>query len=175
MWNMCLPGAPMVDFHKFFDGGNITQEDLVTWVTILMYHPVRPKSSCPLCASQANSSPPRTFAVFSQPQVEGSPSTRTNLATSLNANLPSSHEKSGDPFTWNDYSVKPAVLDDGALLSCTITTTLLHHRDRDREPVRRQRVVDAWDHSGDGAQPNDMRTRASDGSSLTLFMHKRTR
>ena len=42
MWNMNLPGAPMVDFHKFFDGENITQEDLVAWVNIGMHHLVRP-------------------------------------------------------------------------------------------------------------------------------------
>jgi hypothetical protein len=38
---MNLPGAPMVDFHKFFDGENITQEDLVAWVNIGMHHLVR--------------------------------------------------------------------------------------------------------------------------------------
>jgi hypothetical protein len=38
MWNMNLPGAPMVDFHKFFDGENITQEDLVVWVNVGTHH-----------------------------------------------------------------------------------------------------------------------------------------
>lgn len=38
MWNFNLPGAPLVDFHKFFDGENITQEDLVAWVNIGMHH-----------------------------------------------------------------------------------------------------------------------------------------
>ena len=38
MWNMNLPGKPMVDFHKFFDGENITQEDLVAWINIGMHH-----------------------------------------------------------------------------------------------------------------------------------------
>ena len=42
MWNMNLPGAPMVNFHKFFDGENITQEDLVAWVNIGMHHLVSP-------------------------------------------------------------------------------------------------------------------------------------
>lgn len=28
----------MVDFHKFFDGENITQEDLVAWVNVGMHH-----------------------------------------------------------------------------------------------------------------------------------------
>lgn len=41
MWNMNLPGKPMVDFHKFFDGENLTQEDLVAWVNIGMHHLVR--------------------------------------------------------------------------------------------------------------------------------------
>lgn len=41
MWNMNLPGDPMVDFHKFFDGDNITQEDLVAWVNVGMHHLVR--------------------------------------------------------------------------------------------------------------------------------------
>lgn len=38
---MNLPGSPMVDFHKFFDGENITQEDLVAWVNVGMHHLVR--------------------------------------------------------------------------------------------------------------------------------------
>lgn len=28
----------MVDFHKFFDSENITQEDLVAWVNVGMHH-----------------------------------------------------------------------------------------------------------------------------------------
>jgi primary-amine oxidase len=38
MWNFNLPGSPPVDFHKFFDGENITQEDLVAWVNLGMHH-----------------------------------------------------------------------------------------------------------------------------------------
>ncbi|KAF8887254.1 copper amine oxidase [Gymnopilus junonius] len=38
MWNLHLPGAPMVDFHKFFDGENITQKDLVAWINVGMHH-----------------------------------------------------------------------------------------------------------------------------------------
>lgn len=38
MWNMNLPGKPMVDFHRFFDGENITQEDIVAWINIGMHH-----------------------------------------------------------------------------------------------------------------------------------------
>jgi primary-amine oxidase len=41
MWNFNLPGSPPVDFHKFFDGENITQEDLVAWVNLGMHHLVR--------------------------------------------------------------------------------------------------------------------------------------
>ena len=41
MWNMHLPGAPVVDFHKFFDGENLTQQDLVAWINVGMHHLVR--------------------------------------------------------------------------------------------------------------------------------------
>ena len=40
MWNLNLPGEPMVDFHKFFDGENITQQDLVAWINVGMHHVV---------------------------------------------------------------------------------------------------------------------------------------
>jgi primary-amine oxidase len=40
MWNLNLPGEPMVDFHKFFDGDNITQQDLVAWINVGMHHVV---------------------------------------------------------------------------------------------------------------------------------------
>ncbi|KAI0689816.1 amine oxidase catalytic domain-containing protein [Cytidiella melzeri] len=99
MWNMNLPGKPMVDFHKFFDGENITQKDLVAWVNIGMHH---------------------------LPQAEDAPNTRTNTAASsffltplnyfdsdisidsLNAILLSSPSKVGDPYNYDDYGVKPA-------------------------------------------------------------------
>ncbi|KAL6298051.1 amine oxidase catalytic domain-containing protein [Sparassis latifolia] len=55
MWNLNLPGKPMVDFHRFFDGENLTQADLVAWVNIGMHH---------------------------LPQAEDAPNTRTNLAAS---------------------------------------------------------------------------------------------
>ena len=41
MWNLNLPGEPMVDFHKFFDGENITQQDLVAWINVGTHHVVR--------------------------------------------------------------------------------------------------------------------------------------
>jgi primary-amine oxidase len=41
MWNLHLPGAPTVDFHRFFDGENITQRDLVAWINVGMHHLVR--------------------------------------------------------------------------------------------------------------------------------------
>jgi len=28
----------MVDFHNFFDGENITQQDLVAWINLGMHH-----------------------------------------------------------------------------------------------------------------------------------------
>src|ERR1700687_1087037 len=55
MWNLNLPAKPVVDFHNFFDGENITQEDLVAWVNVGTHH---------------------------LPQAEDSPNTRTNTATS---------------------------------------------------------------------------------------------
>ncbi|KAF9266153.1 amine oxidase catalytic domain-containing protein [Marasmius fiardii PR-910] len=54
MWNMNLPGAPVVDFHKFFDGEDITQEDLVVWVNVGTHHlvslvyPSFPAANCSL-------------------------------------------------------------------------------------------------------------------------------
>ncbi|OJA18091.1 hypothetical protein AZE42_04164 [Rhizopogon vesiculosus] len=98
MWNFNLPGAPPVDFHKFFDGENITQEDLVAWVNVGMHH---------------------------LPQSEDAPNTRTNTAASsffltpvnyfdydvsiesTNAVLLKNPEKPGDPFTYDDYGVRP--------------------------------------------------------------------
>ncbi|CAA7259438.1 unnamed protein product [Cyclocybe aegerita] len=38
MWNLHLPGNPVVDFHNFFDGENITQQDLVAWINLGMHH-----------------------------------------------------------------------------------------------------------------------------------------
>lgn len=38
MWNLNLPGDPMVNFHHFFDGENITQEDLVAWINVGTHH-----------------------------------------------------------------------------------------------------------------------------------------
>lgn len=99
MWNMNLPGLPMVDFHKFFDGENITQQDLVAWVNVGMHH---------------------------LPQAEDAPNTRTNLAASsffltplnyfdadvsmdsLNAILLTSPARPGAPYAFDDYGVKPA-------------------------------------------------------------------
>ncbi|KAH9832077.1 amine oxidase catalytic domain-containing protein [Rhodofomes roseus] len=97
MWNQNLPGAPMVNFHKFFDGENITQEDLVAWVNVGTHH---------------------------LPQAEDSPNTRTNLAASsffitplnyfdfdvsmesLNAILLSPPKNSGDAWGYDDNGVK---------------------------------------------------------------------
>ncbi|KAL0576592.1 hypothetical protein V5O48_005385 [Marasmius crinis-equi] len=97
MWNMNLPGAPVVDFHKFFDGENITQEDLVAWVNVGTHH---------------------------LPQAEDSPNTKMNVATSsfiltplnyfdhdvsmesTNAIFLTSPKKPGEPFTYDDYGVE---------------------------------------------------------------------
>ncbi|EKM58084.1 uncharacterized protein PHACADRAFT_206924 [Phanerochaete carnosa HHB-10118-sp] len=99
MWNLNLPGKPMVDFHRFFDGENITQEDLVAWVNVGMHH---------------------------LPQTEDAPNTRTNVATSsffltplnyfdadvsldsVNAVLLTPPEIPGAPYAFDDYGVAPA-------------------------------------------------------------------
>ena len=44
-WNMHLPGEPVIDFHKFFDGENITQKDLVAWINVGTHHLVSHKLS----------------------------------------------------------------------------------------------------------------------------------
>lgn len=48
MWNLHTPGAPVVDFHDFFDGESLEQEDLVAWVNIGMHHIVRRSLLFPL-------------------------------------------------------------------------------------------------------------------------------
>jgi len=98
VWNFNLPGAPAVDFHKFFDGENITQEDLVAWVNVGTHH---------------------------LPQSEDAPNTRTNTATSsffltplnyfdhdvsldsTNAILLQTPSQPGEPFLVEDYGVRP--------------------------------------------------------------------
>ncbi|KAI3611759.1 copper amine oxidase [Moniliophthora roreri] len=97
MWNMNLPGNPVVNFHKFFDGENLTQEDLVAWINVGTHH---------------------------LPQAEDSPNTKTNVATSSfvltplnyfdydvsmessNAILLSMPEEPGDAYPYDDYGVK---------------------------------------------------------------------
>ncbi|EIW55896.1 amine oxidase catalytic domain-containing protein [Trametes versicolor FP-101664 SS1] len=95
-WNLNLPGDPMVDFHKFFDGENITQTDLVAWINVGMHH---------------------------LPQAEDAPNTRTNLAASsffltplnyfdadvsmesTNSILLTAPKEPGEPWTYDDYGV----------------------------------------------------------------------
>ncbi|KAF9004303.1 copper amine oxidase [Cyathus striatus] len=54
-WNLHLPGAPVVDFDKFFNDEGIDGEDVVGWVNVGMHH---------------------------LPHAEDSPNTKTNIATS---------------------------------------------------------------------------------------------
>ncbi|KAJ7253466.1 amine oxidase catalytic domain-containing protein [Mycena rebaudengoi] len=61
MWNLNLPGAPTVDFYKFFDGESLEQEDLTAWVNLGMHH---------------------------IPRAEDSPMTLTNIATSSVSLMP---------------------------------------------------------------------------------------
>ncbi|EEB99776.1 hypothetical protein MPER_00460 [Moniliophthora perniciosa FA553] len=97
MWNMNLPGNPVVNFHKFFDGENLTQKDLVAWINVGTHH---------------------------LPQAEDSPNTKTNVATSSfvltplnyfdydvtmessNAILLSMPEVPGKAYPFDDYGVK---------------------------------------------------------------------
>ncbi|ESK96748.1 copper amine oxidase [Moniliophthora roreri MCA 2997] len=96
-WNMNLPGDPVVNFHKFFDGDSLNQTDLVMWVNVGMHH---------------------------LPSAEDSPNTKTNVATSsfvltplnyfdydvsmdsVNAIVLSSPTQPGDPYGFDDYGVK---------------------------------------------------------------------
>ncbi|KAJ8502416.1 hypothetical protein ONZ45_g11781 [Pleurotus djamor] len=96
IWNLHLPGKPAVDFHQFFDGENITQEDLVAWVNLGTHH---------------------------LPQAEDAPNTRTSTATtsfliaplnyfnsdvsmdSLNSVLITSPKTPEEPYTYDDYGV----------------------------------------------------------------------
>jgi primary-amine oxidase len=119
MFNMNLPGKPVVvsltlfssisyivaecsslqDFHKFFNGENMTQTDLVAWINVGTHH---------------------------LPQAEDSPNTRTNTAASsffltplnyfdsdvsmdsLNAVLLSHPKLAGDAFEFTEYGVQQA-------------------------------------------------------------------
>ncbi|KAH7102240.1 amine oxidase catalytic domain-containing protein [Auriculariales sp. MPI-PUGE-AT-0066] len=38
MWNMNLPGAPTVEFDRFFDGESLEQEDIVAWINVGTHH-----------------------------------------------------------------------------------------------------------------------------------------
>ncbi|KAF4575382.1 hypothetical protein EYR36_006741 [Pleurotus pulmonarius] len=96
IWNLHLPGKPVVNFHSFFDGENITQEDLVAWVNVGTHH---------------------------LPQAEDAPNTRTTTATtsffiaplnyfdsdvsldSLNAVLLTPPSAPGEPYLHDDYGV----------------------------------------------------------------------
>ncbi|KAF8590695.1 amine oxidase catalytic domain-containing protein [Ramaria rubella] len=98
MWNLHLPGAPVVDFHKFFDSESIVQEDLVAWINVGTHH---------------------------LPQAEDAPNTRTNVAASSffltplnyfdydvsidasNAVLLRAPLEAGGTFSFDDYGVKP--------------------------------------------------------------------
>ncbi|KAG2351273.1 hypothetical protein BDR07DRAFT_1445680 [Suillus spraguei] len=99
MWNFNLPGPPLLTSTTFLTGENITQQDLVTWINVGMHH---------------------------LPASEDVPNTRTNTAASsffltpfqllrlrrsiesANAILLQPPKKPGDPFSYNDYDVRPA-------------------------------------------------------------------
>lgn len=97
IWNMNLPGKPMVDFHNFFDGENITQTDLVAWVNVGTHHlPVSedsPNTKTNVAASSFLLSPWNYFD--SDPSME--------LSNAILLKIP---EKPGEPFGYDDYGVK---------------------------------------------------------------------
>ncbi|KAK0190361.1 copper amine oxidase [Armillaria mellea] len=97
IWNMNLPGKPVVDFHNFFDGENITQTDLVAWVNVGMHHlPVSedsPNTKTNVAASSFLLTPWNYFD--SDPSMESS-----------NAILLKIPEKRGESFGYDDYGVK---------------------------------------------------------------------
>ncbi|KAK0491590.1 copper amine oxidase [Armillaria novae-zelandiae] len=82
IWNMNLPGKPAVDFHKFFDGENITQTDLDS-----------PNTKTNIAASSFILTPWNYFD--SDPSMESS-----------NAILLIIPEKQGESFGYDDYGVK---------------------------------------------------------------------
>ncbi|KAG1806446.1 amine oxidase catalytic domain-containing protein [Suillus plorans] len=92
MWNFNLPGAPPVDFHNFFDGENITQQDLVTWINVGMHHLV----SLPSSISRIFFLTPFNYFDYDV-SIE-----------SANAILLQPPKKPGDPFSYDDYNVRPA-------------------------------------------------------------------
>ncbi|KAF5367943.1 hypothetical protein D9758_004498 [Tetrapyrgos nigripes] len=89
MWNMNLPGKPVVDFHKFFDGENITQKDLVAW-------------------PQAEDSP-NTKTNIAMSSFILTPLNYFDSDISMqssNAILLSVPQNPEDPFTFDDYGVQ---------------------------------------------------------------------
>ncbi|KAF7984670.1 hypothetical protein HWV62_12936 [Athelia sp. TMB] len=125
MWNANLPGAPVVDFSKFFDGESLNQTDLVAWINVGTHH---------------------------LPAAEDAPNTRTNTATSsfyltplnyfdhdisidsTNAILLSVPKNPGDPFTFDDYGVRPAVCVPEAPAPFEYSTPTLHDRTGNVKP-----------------------------------------
>ncbi|PPQ65732.1 hypothetical protein CVT24_011765 [Panaeolus cyanescens] len=78
MWNQHLSAAPPVDFHNFFDGENIEQQDLVAWINLGMHH---------------------------LPQSEDSPMTKTNIATSSQRHLATNAARFGSEVKWDNNGV----------------------------------------------------------------------
>lgn len=54
--NQNVPEAPLVEFHKFFDGEDIVQQDLVAWVNLGMQHYTRSEDMPNTLMSEAHSS-----------------------------------------------------------------------------------------------------------------------
>ncbi|EAU82653.2 copper amine oxidase [Coprinopsis cinerea okayama7 len=76
IWNGQLPGAPPVDFDKFFDGESIEQEDLVLWINLGAHHLVGAILGSAMFADV------EVVLFHQKPHAEDSPNTKTNVASS---------------------------------------------------------------------------------------------
>jgi len=116
MWNANLPGAPVVDFHDFFDGENITQKDLVAWVNVGTHHLPGAEDTPNTKMNTATSRyAGATWTYTFRLNVKSNSFFLTPLnyfdydisIDSTNAILLTAPENPGDAFGYDDYGVKP--------------------------------------------------------------------
>ncbi|TCD63339.1 hypothetical protein EIP91_005658 [Steccherinum ochraceum] len=114
MWNFNLPGAPPVDFHKFFDGENITQQDLVAWVNVGMHHLVKEILQPlvdPRHSHHVNRRNPKTLQIPAHNWLPRAPANYFDSDISMestNAIVITASEKPGHAFEWDEYGVEQA-------------------------------------------------------------------
>ncbi|KAG6374973.1 copper amine oxidase [Boletus reticuloceps] len=102
-WNFNLPAVPLVDFHKFFDGENITQQDLVIWVNAGMHYLPRSEDAPNMRTTIAASSFFITPLSYFDYDVS---------IDSTNAILLQAPSKEGEPFSVDDYGSLRVVSSD---------------------------------------------------------------